>query len=178
LVDEAFAFGVAAFGVAAFGVAAFGVAAFGVVAFAGVTFLGVAFAGVPFLGVALAGVTFLGVAFAGVAFLGVTLTTFPADDLLETGFLGDSFKGVSNICFMASVMGVVMLAAFFAPALGVLNNCFMAFMSGVAAAALGDFRVFFFAEEEVNGDTNVSRGTFGVLIESKSKDVLFMPGVP
>jgi hypothetical protein len=69
------------------------------------------------------------------------------------------------------VIGVV-IRVLFPPDLGVLNNLLRAFMSGV----------FFWAEPERllddNGDTNISRGTLGVLTESKSNRVLFMlPGV-
>ena len=111
----------------------------------------------PFMSGVFAGVlAFLGVAFlAGVAFFGVTLVTLPPEDRL-VGLV--VFKGVSNNCFIASVMGVV-IKVFLPPAFGVLNNLFMAAISGVVED---------FPAESVKGDTNVSRGTLGVLIESKS----------
>ena len=51
-------------------------------------------------------------------------------------------------------------------ALGVCISFRMPLMLGVLSLFL------------VRGETNMSRGTFGVLIESKSKAVWFMPGVP
>ena len=56
-----------------------------------------------------------------------------AGDLAGVAFAGVlALAGVSNISFMAFVMGVE-ISAFLPPDLGVLNNRFMAFISGVFA---------------------------------------------
>ena len=144
----------------------FGVTFFAEVALAGEAFLaevdldGVVLAGVVLAGEAfladsaLAGVTLDGVFLAGVAFFGVGLVTFPADTLEFLGLLA----GVSNSSFSAPVMGVVIKAALLPLSLGVLNSLLIALRSG-------DFGDLPTGE---SGETKVSKGTLGVLMESKS----------
>ena len=135
------------------------------------TLLGVATLVGVFAGVFLA---LLGVAALLGVLAGVFLALFGVAAMV--GVFLALFKGVSNNSFIAAVMGVVTIFPF-PPDFGVLNNRFMPVISGVLVAGVAFPRVFL--ELEPKGETNVSRGTLGVLMESKSKSVwLRVVGVP